>query len=49
MEQNKISRENFWRSSGMVNEELANYQKASETDKVDSFSMIDAWFTLFCC
>lgn len=49
MEQKKMSRENFWSSSGSVSEEKEIYQKETEIIKEAELSYGDGFLTLICC
>lgn len=49
MKQHEMDRKYFWNNSGEVKEELADYLKVVQTEREEEFSIIDGWYTLFCC
>lgn len=49
MEQKKLYRENFWNNSGEVYTEMQNFFESTERKGDAEWSVLDAWFSLFCC
>lgn len=49
MEQNNISRENFWDRSGEGNKEIADLLYEFNVSSNGEWTMGDEWLTLFCC